>query len=176
LFVALFPDSVLELAGKDPTLTGRTELWDLVIDKIYERPLFGWGYSAFWEMANPLAVEISAKVRWLVPHAHNGLLEMLLEVGVVGALLIITIFLRGAWLGWRCLRTPNRELGLSLLLCCGAILITGTTESVLVDFSGAWTIIFFVLSFMAERSIGALSSNRVLRRQLPVPTTVYKRA
>ncbi|WP_050044083.1 O-antigen ligase family protein [Bradyrhizobium sp. LTSPM299] len=150
LTFALSPDIFFELMGKDATLTGRTELWELVQAEISRRPIIGWGYFAFWTPANPTALEISAQLGWLVPHAHNGILEMLLELGVTGTLLMLVVFFRSIWCAWRCTRTSSNELGISSLLTCGAVIITGITESVLLDFSGGWTIAFFVLWIMCE--------------------------
>jgi len=180
LALTLFPDLLLEILGKDATLTGRTELWPMVVDNIYERPIAGWGYNAFWGPANPAANAISAKLGRVV-EAHNGLLEMLLEVGVIGTILISVIFLRSVWLAYRCLRTSARELGTSSLLCSGAIVITGVTELVLMDFSGPWTMLFFVFWLMCERTMRAvrrqnyLTQRRLGRSQAHDPAAVLAR-
>jgi O-antigen ligase len=181
LALILFPDPVLEILGKDATLTGRTELWALVADKIYERPIAGWGYFAFWGPANPVANAISAQLGWGVPTAHNGLLEMLVELGVIGTILISVIFLRSVWLAYRCLRTSASELGTSSLLCSGAIVIIGVTEPVLVDFSSVWTMLFFVFWLMCERTMRAvrrqnyLTQRRLGRSQAHDPAAVLAR-
>jgi exopolysaccharide production protein ExoQ len=156
LTVTLFPGLFLEAIGKDPTLTGRTVLWDIVIGDIYERPIQGWGYFAFWGPANPVANAISDQLGFGVTEAHNGLLEMLLEVGIIGTVFILVIFLTSVRLARHCLRTSGRELGTSSLLCCGAIVLTGISEWVLVDFSTAWTILFFVFWLMCERKVSAV--------------------
>jgi O-antigen ligase len=167
LALTLFPDPVLEILGKDATLTGRTELWALVIDQIYERPVAGWGYFGFWGPANPAAYAISAQMRYQVPTAHNGLLEMLLELGVIGTISIFVIFLRSVWVAYRCLRTSDSELGTSSLLCSGAIVIYGVTEPVLLDFSSVWTMLFFVFWLMCERKMRAVRwQNRLTQRRL----------
>ena len=49
------PDTFLEMIGKDPTLTGRTEIWTYVIQDIWMKPLLGWGYFGFWQLTNPAA-------------------------------------------------------------------------------------------------------------------------
>jgi exopolysaccharide production protein ExoQ len=165
LALTLFPDPLLEILGKDATLTGRTELWSVVVDNIYERPIAGWGYCAFWGLSNPAANAISAQWGWRVPSAHNGLLEMLVEVGVIGTILISVIFLRSVWLAYRCLRTSARELGTSSLLCSGAIVITGVTESVLMDFSSAWTMLFFIFWLMCERTMRAVRRQNYLTQR-----------
>ena len=40
--------AVLEALGKDPSLTGRTEIWDALMRKVADRPWTGYGYGAFW--------------------------------------------------------------------------------------------------------------------------------
>jgi O-antigen ligase len=165
LALTLFPDPLFEILGKDPTLTGRTELWCEVVDSIYERPIAGWGYYAFWGVANPVSNGISDKFGWIIASAHNGLLEMLLEVGVIGTILISVIFLRSVWLAYRCLRTSARELGASSLLCSGAIVITGVTESVLMESSSALTMLFFVFWLMCERRMRAVLQNYLTPRR-----------
>lgn len=47
-----------EATGKDPTLTGRTDLWALGLDAIAERPVLGRGYRAFWVLGNPYAQSV----------------------------------------------------------------------------------------------------------------------
>lgn len=82
------PDAALGLVGKDVTLTGRTELWRAMMEYIGQRPLLGWGYSAFFQVDNPDALALWARLRWNPPHTHNGLLEVLLDLGALGLLLI----------------------------------------------------------------------------------------
>ena len=62
IFFLLNEAMFLEMLGKDPTLTGRTEIWPYVIDNIYQRPLFGWGYFGFWTPANPVALSIAQAI------------------------------------------------------------------------------------------------------------------
>jgi exopolysaccharide production protein ExoQ len=55
-------DLIYSLLDKDPTLSGRTELWPYVIDYVYQRPVLGWGFTAFWMLSNPPAGEIMSAV------------------------------------------------------------------------------------------------------------------
>ena len=50
ILAVIAPDTLLELVGKDPTLTGRTEIWAYVIADIWMKPWLGWGYFAFWQL------------------------------------------------------------------------------------------------------------------------------
>ncbi len=86
--------AVLGLLGKDKTLSGRTELWAAVVYAIGKQPWLGYGYAAFWE-TNTRELNDVLKMAWLeAPHAHNGLLQLMLDVGAIGTILfLITLVL-----------------------------------------------------------------------------------
>jgi len=176
LVMVLFPDLLLGLLGKDPTLTGRTILWQYVVFYIGEKPLLGWGLTAFWSPINPAYTEIANAVGWTVPEAHNGLLEMLLEVGVVGSLLLISVWLRNIVLAARCLGTPASNIGLSALLCYGVLVLFGISEQVLVDPDHIFVNLFFVTGLMCERAVatvsGALPAGTGMQASWPASPTL----
>jgi exopolysaccharide production protein ExoQ len=159
--------ALLEMMGKDATLTGRTDIWEYVIPDIYQRPVLGWGYAAFWTTENPAAWKISDILRWWVPQAHNGVLEILLSVGLFG--LIFYVFLLGrTWsLSFKCMRTNERQMGVTcFLLCCG-IVVVGVSENVLL-YTGAITFVFFVTGFYCERAV-SMSARRSASPNLSRP-------
>ncbi len=83
--------------GKDPTLTGRTVLWQIALDEVAHRPLLGTGYYAFWQHGNLLAEAIwrsfSIESRTGF-HFHNTVLEFAVELGWPGvAALLATLLL-----------------------------------------------------------------------------------
>jgi exopolysaccharide production protein ExoQ len=78
----------------DPTFTGRTVIWGYVSAEIDHRPLLGWGYQSFW-LVGPYGPSVMNAPAWvkMMPNAHNGYYDILLEVGYVGlALLFAFIF------------------------------------------------------------------------------------
>lgn len=155
LMILLFPDTFFEMIGRDPTLSGRTEMWAYVLSAISQRPSLGWGYWGFWSPGNPVAAEISVVVQWAVPEAHNALLEILLDVGVFGAAFFIFLLVRNIWLALRCLRTPEAGLGVTALLCYAGILFMGVSEAVMMDPFQPTTIMFFATGLMCERAVRA---------------------
>jgi O-antigen ligase len=163
IFAAVDPDPILEMIGKDPSLTGRTEIWAFVMSDISLKPLLGWGYFAFWEVTNPAAVEISNTVHWMVPQAHNGLLEMLLTIGTVGTALFVFLLARNVYLAIRCLRTSEQALGISTILCCGGILLVGISENVLLAPTQSSTSVFFITGLMCDHAVRSAK-----RRRYPV--------
>lgn len=87
---------VVDGLGKDMTLTGRTPLWEFLFkEKIPKRPVLGYGFHGFWQpwrkADNPAANHISGELRmpsgdgyWKPPHAHNGFIEIIIDLGYVG--------------------------------------------------------------------------------------------
>ena len=91
---------VTEMFGRNVTLTGRLPLWIFSAAIALQRPWFGHGYNAFW-MQDEAAIKIQHAVHWMAPHAHNGFLELWLEIGLVG----LGIFAAGCgYYFWRSLR------------------------------------------------------------------------
>jgi O-antigen ligase len=73
----------------DPTFTGRTEIWEFVIDRIAQRPIAGYGYAAFWSTPE-VVYGVGANTGWatVAGHAHNGYLDLALTIGIAGAALV----------------------------------------------------------------------------------------
>lgn len=153
LFFAVNDDLILEILGKDATLTGRTQIWQYAIDNIGEKPLFGWGYAAFWVPGNPAAGQIAEAVNWEVPNAHNGLLEFLLGVGAVGSSLFLLLWARNLVMAVRCMKGRARQFGLTSMLLLIAILLIGISEQVLLAALQIWTSMFFIMGFICEREL-----------------------
>lgn len=82
---------ILAALGKDPSLTGRTGIWDALFVKIAERPWTGYGYNAFWGLDSEPALWVRYQTGWLVPSAHNGWIDLLVQLGWPGAILVGTI-------------------------------------------------------------------------------------
>jgi exopolysaccharide production protein ExoQ len=81
-------ESIALLTDKDTTLTGRTEIWSIVLDHIGYHPLLGTGYAAYWT-AGPVAGTESYAFMWRMGtfypgSAHNGYLDIANDLGWVG--------------------------------------------------------------------------------------------
>ena len=93
LVLTVAPEAVVALIGRDLSLTGRTDIWEVLLQLISERPLLGYGYGAFWGEQNGPAYQVWLATEWLVPTAHNGILEVVLALGWIGGGLMIIDFL-----------------------------------------------------------------------------------
>lgn len=82
------------LLGRDATLTGRTELWRFARTMLEDNFVLGYGYAAFWYgLYGPASYYTTG---WGITSIHNGWLELLLDVGLPG--LIMMIYLMGRML------------------------------------------------------------------------------
>ena len=158
---AISLDSLLELMGKDPTLTGRTNIWAYVMPYIYQRPLLGWGYVAFFSTLNPAAWEVASALNWFAPEAHNGLLDILLSGGLVGAVWSVYLWARTVRLSLQCLRYDS-AMATTCFSCCAGILLEGVSEQVLLYATGLAGV-FFITGFFCEKAVSRA------RRRRPVP-------
>jgi O-antigen ligase len=86
------PDTTMNVIGKDPTLTGRIPLWIECLHAIAQRPILGYGYGAFWNPDSAWGQYIWQMTTWVAPSAHNGFLQLLLDLGAVGLALYSIIF------------------------------------------------------------------------------------
>jgi O-antigen ligase len=93
-FLLAYWTDTLQFLGKDPTLSGRTVIWDAVLKSIAKKPFLGWGFNAFWQGFTGESANVAMEVHFFIAQAQNGLLEVLLEVGGVGALLVISSFVQ----------------------------------------------------------------------------------
>ena len=80
--------ALLEALGKDPSLTGRTDIWHSLMDKVADRPWTGYGYGAFWGRESVPADWVRKETGWGVPSAHNGWIDLLVQLGWPGAILV----------------------------------------------------------------------------------------
>lgn len=81
-FLAVFTGIV----GRDATLTGRTEMWPVLLAQPIN-PLLGSGFQSFWQ--TPAAAAIGESFYYIPTQAHNGFLEVYLQTGIISLLLLI---------------------------------------------------------------------------------------
>jgi exopolysaccharide production protein ExoQ len=86
-------ERIAYLLTGDSSFTGRTTIWSFADSEIARSPILGWGYQSFWLVGSdaPSVVDAPGWVK-LMPNAHNGYYDTMLELGYVGLGLLL-IFL-----------------------------------------------------------------------------------
>jgi exopolysaccharide production protein ExoQ len=109
--------SIASAVGRDPTFTDRTLLWSY-LRQMNINPVVGTGYESFWlgDRLDQLWREFAFRPN----QAHNGYLEVYLNLGIVGVALM-AIFLLASYRKI-CKNLDSNELQASLFLAVWAVL------------------------------------------------------
>ena len=109
----------LAMMDKDPTMTQRTVIWAEVLPSIAKHPLRGYGYSAFWSGLNGESMQTVLVTGWMEGQAQDGYLDLLLQLGLLGALPLIWMYSCGFMQAWRAVQAqraiPQVQLATILL-------------------------------------------------------------
>jgi exopolysaccharide production protein ExoQ len=129
--------------GRNPTLTGRTEIWSEVLS-IPDNRVVGAGYESFW--LGDRLVEIQNSFHQPLNEAHDGYLEMLLNLGWIGVALLgllIAVGYRNVIRAYR----HEPDTGSLRVAYFAAVLVCNLTTAQFRMMTPPW--IFFLLVVMA---------------------------
>lgn len=93
-FIPEFEKVIPALFGKDTTFSGRTDLWEYLISEIRVNPIIGIGYQAFWVPESRDILFLYKSFVWLPNEAHNGYLDIYLQLGIAGLSLILMMLIK----------------------------------------------------------------------------------
>jgi exopolysaccharide production protein ExoQ len=119
-------DSLMQLLGKTADLSGRLQIWKAVAFAISKHPVLGYGYGGFWEQSQGESMNVMLAVGFPLGHAHNGYLNLWLQLGLVGLLLFIWSLVAATRNGVKSLWLGDQNyvawcLGIILLVVVGNI-------------------------------------------------------
>ena len=96
VLVATERASVFNGSYRVTTLSGRTEIWDVVVDAFRQRPLHGWGFMSLWSDDGFMwMLGIRAVI---VGEAHSGYFEVLIGTGLLGLVTLGAFLAYAIWL------------------------------------------------------------------------------
>lgn len=118
-----------QLPEVDLTLTGRTALWQAVLEKIQQQPWLGYGYSAFWLGSKEPSGHLWRILAWETPNAHNGYLDLWLQIGLVGLVIFMISFITNIFRTLFLAREKKSTFALFAMIFLLILLINNVTES-----------------------------------------------
>jgi exopolysaccharide production protein ExoQ len=145
---------IVDISGHEETIQGRGRLWEILL-QTDTNPIFGTGFESFW-LGDRLQ-KIWEEVHWHPGQAHNGYLEMYLNLGAVG----LSIFLGVIIATFRKIRLDllsNFDWGRLQMCLLVAILAHNWTEAGFRGLSLTYFMFFMIaisyrkLSVVAEQS------------------------
>jgi exopolysaccharide production protein ExoQ len=152
---------LVALMGRDATLTGRTAIWQQVWEAILRHPWLGYGFSAFWQGLKGESFYVILALRFVLFHAHNGFLEIWLELGLPGLFFFLLSYLRGWKKLWPLLLRRRLQECAWMLFVLVLVFLYDLDENTLLTFNG----MFWVLYVAALANIEILASEERLLKQ-----------
>jgi O-antigen ligase len=142
-------------AGKTLDSDHRLLLWPEIIEQIRERPLTGYGFGRGL-LRDPLQEDFRA----LDPnlwHAHNIVLEALLQLGIPGLALLALLLGLLVRAGWRYARSADERTmacGIALIAVVAGMLVRNMTDTLFVRQNALlfWGIAGLLLGYGTSRS------------------------
>jgi exopolysaccharide production protein ExoQ len=161
-----------EAIGRQPTISGRVPIWQLVWPWIEERPILGFGYAAFWEPDSRRVFQIAndPTIQYIPFYSHNGLIETLLNVGLLGLTLLIALLVQAAGAIFRLLarRPYTPDLVPLLIFLLSFCLVNISEASALQRDDLVWIMLAAVL-------VRLLSLSQALSRAPSLPPAIASR-
>jgi exopolysaccharide production protein ExoQ len=150
---ATYASELLHAIGKSATLTGRLPLWQFVLSEAERRPWLGYGLWTAWRFG--LFRSLAAReARWPTPigDSHNGYLDILLYLGLVGLALFLAVALQAAWRALAHMKKGGSPGAIWAILTVAYILISNLTISFLLNRESFHWVLLVVVAFSLSHS------------------------
>jgi len=148
------------LLGRSRTIFARLEIWSAVFDVLDKQYWLGLGFESFWVEGSPTRQTVEATVGWAVSYAHNGYIETVLGIGLIG------LFLFSAHLIKTCVasaRLAQRTQGLATLvpiMILALVVMVNLSESILLAPGLLLFVTYLVCSFWTDPKHGRYGQPR----------------
>ncbi len=154
------------LFGKDITLTGRTLLWEYGFKAFMAKPFLGFGFDAFWHDTSQYGgLAIRAIAGWNAPGIHNGWLELLLSVGLVGTTFFSIIFFKLMQRCYYLMRAMPLSVYFYVMMFCIFLLGYSISEGVFLLRNSIMHVLIIAFTFSTFREFNEFQFNQ---NQMPV--------
>jgi len=130
------------LLGRDATLTGRTELWEFGRISLQDHFLLGYGYAAFWYGLHGPASYYT--IGWGITSIHNGWLEVMIDAGLPGLVMMVVLMGRLLFGGIMAARYLDGREAPWLLAAALGLLAISISESVFLERHSLNWVIFVI--------------------------------
>ena len=144
-FILVYRSQLFTIIGKSPDMTGRLDIWKAVFGLIGQRPFQGWGWISYWMPGVKPYEGLIVRDNVTYYQAHNSYLDVWLQVGIVGLLLLIAMLTFTFIKVWRLAVRHTSPLYLWPLLVFVALLVQNLTESRMIVELGWVLVVIFAI-------------------------------
>jgi len=109
---------IMSMTGKDMTFSGRSAIWEIVLDSIHLHPKLGCGYGAYWTASPDSNAYMQFNSRQLAypGEGHNGYLDIINELGYVGGFLLVAHVMHYIWQSLKLGKTDKEQAALFIAI------------------------------------------------------------
>lgn len=150
-------DFIFGLLNRNTSLTGRIPLWNTLFENYIPNRLFlGHGYSVIWAFSD-VRLGLQAELGWGYPVmiGDNGLVDILLHLGIVGAALMLLVIL---YAGYRGIKYPlsNKSLASFFpLIILSFVIVSNITLSMLIELEYfTWALLILAILVTSQNQSG----------------------
>ena len=138
---------------------------------IEKHPLLGYGFAAFWQGMKGESYNVIVALRFVIFHAHNGLLEIWLELGAAGLLLFALSYVRAWRRLWPLLWSKQISHAFWMIFVLLLVALYDIDENTLFAFNGLfWILYVAVLADIEILAVEHRYARSSLRRERSDPT------
>ncbi len=148
--------------GYDGTTSERLGMWQQAEAMIDQNPLFGAGF----DVTRNINITDGGYTDYVWHSFHNNYLQTLAELGYIGLLLIITIFILGFRCGWQLFKIANDGFSTALGLGMCACVLATMTGNITGGYWQFYNIIGFYWVFL-----GLVVKSTILTKEAKIKTT-----
>ena len=166
---------ILPLLGKDPSLSGRTDHWAILLPYMADHLWLGYGYQAFWTGSGD-SLSVIRSVGGAMKGADSGYIDTMLQFGLVGMgwlMVLLLVFFRDFA---RLIRRSPMPLIAFWYVGVGIAMFVGSFTEGLITFGIPVPEIVGAIAFAGlrnmydERAVPSLATIDSFRRFLPQGT------
>lgn len=146
--------------GKSIALSGRIDIWRFSLEMFMKKPILGYGYWGFWSEPTYVSHMLS-ETGYIISgfKAHSGYLAILLDCGIIGALIIAYIWYRHQKIVHRISKCVDYNIYEILWLLC--IVLYNLSEDALLTYTFPW---FFIILLIGHAYyLNNINSRRQLK-------------
>jgi O-antigen ligase len=158
MFFSAGVDTVLMDIAGDSTLTGRDRIWKYALSRFWQSPIVGVGYGSLWNVGiYSLFQQHILRMSFIIKEGHNGYIDVITELGVVGLFLMILYLITTIYrLRTRIACADVAKINFVAIFMWFAIVLINITESTLFR-SGNEFWLYFLLVTHASTFISPYS-------------------
>lgn len=145
--IAFNISSLLGELGKNSNLSGRIPLWQAYLEKIWENPIIGYGWSFQTRTDMPLGLYVSQVMGVPLSNAHNDFLNWWAQTGIFGAIFFVIVLGTIIIIGYRARKISIYGLW---LFFTGIVFVINGISELSTMYADGWLVLMIAAASIAS--------------------------